>query len=146
MLKHEERNLPLHIQNIIMKSRRRHVEKLGIKKILESEEYVRIKYVRYAANFIVGVRGSFELANKIKELIKNFLKTNLHLEINIDKTRIINTYGNKVKFLGMLIYNNNIQELPYRNARAVENIQRVARRNKIRKKNVQKKNYKHYMI
>ena len=100
-LQNEERKLPKHLQNKIKKSRRRHVEKMGIKRIIENVGYTRIKYIRYADDFIVGVRGSWELALEIKQLIKIFLKTNLHLEMNEEKTKVIDTYSNKASFLGM---------------------------------------------
>lgn len=130
-IKECEKKLPLHLQDKIKRSRRRHVEKLGIKRIIESEQYIRIKYVRYADDFIIGVRGSKELAKKIETLVSSFLKSNLHLQLNRDKTKVINTYSNKVSFLGMLIYNKNARDLPYRNSREVENAKRVKNRNKI---------------
>jgi len=130
-----EEKLPEHIKNKIKKSRRRHIEKFGIKRVIENEDFVRIKYVRYADDFIIGVRGSLELAHKIKELIKNFLKGTLHLYLNEEKTKITNTYNNKTKFLGMYIYNMNVKDLPYRNSREVENTTRVMRKNEALKNN-----------
>jgi len=70
-LKKEEKNLPEHLKKKIRKSRRRHTEKLGIKRLIENEDYVRIKYVRYANNFIIGVRGSIEVAKEIKTIVTN---------------------------------------------------------------------------
>jgi hypothetical protein len=127
--------LPEHIKNKIKKTRRRHVEKLGIKRIIENEDFVRIKYIRYGTDFIIGVRGSLVLAQKIKELIKNFLKSTLHLNLNEKQTKITNTYSDKAKFLGMYIYNMNANDLPYRNSREVENTKRVLRKNKALKNN-----------
>jgi|JI61114C2RNA_FD_contig_123_26453_length_2136_multi_5_in_2_out_1_2 arsenate reductase-like glutaredoxin family protein len=138
-IKSEERNLPLHIQNTIKKSRRRQIEKTGIKNIIEHEEFVRIKYVRYGSEFIVGVRGSLELATKIKILIENFLKGVLHLTLNTERTKITNTYSDRVQFLGVLIYNIDERDLPYKNSRAIENEKRVAKRNQIFKANVTNK-------
>lgn len=148
-LKPNERTLPSHIQKGLKKSRRRHVEKLGIKRIIESEEFIRIKYVRYADDFIIGVRGSHELAVKIKEMLKNFLKSNLHLNLNIEKTKITNTYSDKAKFLGMYILNKNACDLPYRNSRSVENSKRVARKNVVKRNNATReivKNTRHKLI
>lgn len=126
-----EEKLPDHIKNKIKKSRRRHIQKLGIKRIIENEEFVRIKYVRYADDFIVGVRGSLELAKKIKNLIKNFLMGTLHLNMNDKKTKITNTYSDRAQFLGMYIYNMNAHDLPYRNSRMVENAKRTIRKNEV---------------
>jgi len=132
-IKESEKKLPSHLQDKIKISRRRHVEKFGIKRIIESEQYIRIKYIRYADDFLIGVRGSRELANKIVTLINSFLKSNLHLQLNIDKTKITNTYNDKVSFLGMLIYNKYARDLPYRNSREVENAKRVKNKNKVSK-------------
>jgi hypothetical protein len=130
-----EEKLPEHIKIKIKKSRRRHVEKLGLKRVIENEDFIRIKYVRYADDFIIGVRGSLKLAQKIKELIKNFLKGVLHLELNDEKTKITNTYSDRAKFLGMYIYNMNATDLPYRNSREVESTKRVLRKNEVVKSN-----------
>jgi len=77
--------LPEYLKNKIKKSRRRHTEKLGIKRLIENEDYVRIKYVRYADDFIIGVRGSIKLAKEIKILVTNWLQSNLHLKLNDEK-------------------------------------------------------------
>jgi len=132
-IKKSEKKLPLHLQDKIKISRRRHVEKLGIKKIIESEQFIRIKYIRYANDFLIGVKGSRELANKIAILVNSFLKSNLHLQLNMDKTKITDTYNDKVSFLGMLIYNKHVRDLPYINSREVENTKRVKNRNKVSK-------------
>lgn len=124
-----EQTLPDYLKIKIMKSRRRHVEKLGIKKILEGASFIRIKYIRYADNFLIAVRGSLELAKKIKELVKNFFHQVLHLKLNDEKTKVTNTYSCRVKFLGMLIYNINACDLPYRNSREIENTKRVLKKN-----------------
>jgi hypothetical protein len=100
-LKEHEKRLPQHIQKTIALSRRRQIEKRGIKRVVESEGFIRIKYVRYADDFIIGVRGSKELAEKICKLTKNFLSSVLGLKLNMDKTLITDTYAGKAKFLGL---------------------------------------------
>lgn len=62
--------------------------------------FVRIKYTRYADDFVVFICGSKETAIEIREEINKFLKENLKLELNIDKTLITNILTNKVRFLG----------------------------------------------
>jgi hypothetical protein len=133
-VKDSEKRLPAHIQDKIRISRRRHVQKLGIKRIFESEKYVRIKYVRYVDDFLLGVKGSLKLTNKICDLIDNFLKSNLHVSLNREKTRIVNTYGDKVSFLNMFIYNVKSEDFSYKNSREIENQKRVKRRKIIKKK------------
>lgn len=48
----------------------------------------RIYFVRYADDFIIGVAGPAELADKLKLKIQEFLKSNLNLSINMEKTHI----------------------------------------------------------
>jgi len=60
----------------------------------------RIYYVRYADDFLIGINGSYDLAHKIRELIADFLKQELNLELNIDKTKITNAKKDRAYFLG----------------------------------------------
>ena len=61
--------------------------------------YRRLKYIRYADDFILGVIGSKEDALRIKEDIKSFLSASLALELSEEKTLITHT-GKSAKFLG----------------------------------------------
>ena len=61
--------------------------------------YRRLKYIRYADDFILGVIGSKEDALRIKEDIKSFLSESLALELSEEKTLITHT-GKLAKFLG----------------------------------------------
>lgn len=137
--KEHEKKVPLHIQKTITRSRKRQIEKRGIKRIIESEKFIRIQYVRYADDFIVGVRGSKKLAAKICKLIKKFLSSVLGLKLNRNKTFIINTYAGKTKFLGFEIFNKNAIDLFFRNSREIENYKRVKKKNKIFKQQVANK-------
>ena len=61
--------------------------------------YRRLKYVRYADDFLIGVIGSKEDIQKIKADIKEYLESKLKLELSDEKTLI--THGNQpAKFLG----------------------------------------------
>ena len=63
------------------------------------EDFRRLRYVRYADDFLIGVIGSREDCVKIKEDIKNFLCDRLKLELSDEKTLI--THGHDhAKFLG----------------------------------------------
>ena len=64
------------------------------------ENYVRVKYYRYADDWIVAVIGDKWLAEDIKSGIRFFLKTELKLELNEDKTLITNLRDRNVRFLG----------------------------------------------
>lgn len=63
------------------------------------ENYRRLKYIRYADDFIIGIIGSKEDAKRVKEDIKNFLADRLALELSEEKTLITHT-EKSAKFLG----------------------------------------------
>ncbi|MDR1716177.1 MAG: group II intron reverse transcriptase/maturase [Prevotella sp.] len=66
-------------------------------------DYRRMKYVRYADDFLIGIIRNKEDATRIKEDIKNFLQSKLKLELSDEKTLI--THSEKsAKFLGYEIY------------------------------------------
>src|SRR5207248_3539281 len=50
--------------------------------------FIRIKYLRYADDWIVGVWGSHRLAEQIKQEIKTFLSDQLQLTLREEKTHI----------------------------------------------------------
>lgn len=62
-------------------------------------DYKRLKYVRYADDFLIGVTGNKQDAIHIKEDIKKFLNDKLVLELSDEKTLITHT-ENAAKFLG----------------------------------------------
>ena len=62
----------------------------------------RIYYTRYADDFIVGITGPKELAERIKISINKFLKLKLKIELNLDKT-LITKATKRTKFLGYII-------------------------------------------
>ncbi len=61
--------------------------------------YKRIKYVRYADDFLISVIGNKQDCVDIKEDIKTFLQEKLNLELSDEKTLITNT-KKTAKFLG----------------------------------------------
>lgn len=61
--------------------------------------FKRLKYVRYADDFVVLIIGTHKDAAMIRADIKSFLK-NYGLELNIDKTVITNIQKEGFKFLG----------------------------------------------
>ena len=62
-------------------------------------DYRRMKYARYADDFLVGIIGSKQDAQQIKEDIKNFLADRLALELSDEKTLVTHT-ERPAKFLG----------------------------------------------
>jgi group II intron reverse transcriptase/maturase len=79
-------------------------ERLAFTSVDEMDDgYRRIKYVRYADDFLIGVIGSKKDCEQIKGDIKTFLLEKLKLVLSDDKTLI--THGNKpAKFLGYEIH------------------------------------------
>ena len=53
--------------------------------------FKRLKYVRYADDFLIGIIGSKEDAVKIKDDIKRFLADRLALELSDEKTLVTHT-------------------------------------------------------
>jgi len=69
------------------------------------ENYREVKYVRYADDFLIGITGSRKLASEIKGKIKEFLKNELKLTLNEEKTHI--THISKgIPFLGYIFGRN----------------------------------------
>jgi len=66
-------------------------------------DFVRIKYLRYADDWIIGIHGSHSLAEQVKEEIKTFLKDELKLTLSEEKTRITNARTEEALFLGTLL-------------------------------------------
>jgi group II intron reverse transcriptase/maturase len=62
--------------------------------------YIRVKFLRYADDVIIGIIGPKTVAKEIKEEIAAFLETDLRLELNRDKTVIIHLATQKAHFLG----------------------------------------------
>jgi group II intron reverse transcriptase/maturase len=65
----------------------------------ENQGYKSLKYVRYADDFLIGVNGSKEDCQQIKNMIGKFLSGKLELEMSEEKTLI--THSSKpARFLG----------------------------------------------
>jgi group II intron reverse transcriptase/maturase len=63
------------------------------------ENFRRLKYIRYADDFILGFIGSKEEAVEIKEKIEEWLHTMLGLMLSNEKTLITNAYKDRARFL-----------------------------------------------
>ena len=62
--------------------------------------FKRLKYVRYADDFVILVIGSQEDTLKIRDKVKNFIANKCGLELNLEKTLITNFRKEGFKFLG----------------------------------------------
>jgi group II intron reverse transcriptase/maturase len=67
--------------------------------IAKDSGYKAVQYVRYADDFLIGVIGSKEDAQKVKSDIKQFLVETLKLKMSDEKTKITHT-GDRARFLG----------------------------------------------
>ncbi len=65
--------------------------------------YRRVQYVRYADDFLVGVIGSKEDAQAVKEQIGAFVANTLKLELSDEKTLVTHS-AKRARFLGYDIY------------------------------------------
>jgi len=63
-------------------------------------EYRRLKYVRYADDFLLGFIGPKEEAEEIKQQIRKFLQEEIKLELSEEKTLITNARTEAARFLG----------------------------------------------
>lgn len=62
----------------------------------------RLFYTRYADDFIIGIAGSLEYANKVKEQVRAFL-TLLKLTLSEEKTKVTDIRKDNAIFLGHLV-------------------------------------------
>lgn len=62
--------------------------------------FKRLKYVRYADDFVILIIGPLGDAEKIKQRIKDFLLNNCGLTLSLEKTVISNIQTEGFKFLG----------------------------------------------
>jgi group II intron reverse transcriptase/maturase len=65
--------------------------------------FIRIKYLRYADDWLIGISGPHALAEHIKATLATFLKDELNLTLNQDKTRVTHAKQEQATFLGTLI-------------------------------------------
>jgi group II intron reverse transcriptase/maturase len=63
-------------------------------------EYARLRYVRYADDFLLGFSGPKQEAEEIKAEISTWLRDNLKLELSAEKTLITHAATEAARFLG----------------------------------------------
>jgi group II intron reverse transcriptase/maturase len=66
-------------------------------------KFKRLSYARYADDWVIGIRGSLEEAKIILSRVSDFLRTELNLEVNMEKSKITHVGREKALFLGVLI-------------------------------------------
>lgn len=78
-------------------------ELLGTDSIKRDNSFVRIHYVRYADDFVIGIIGSHTLAKEILTKVENLVNKTLKLEFNPEKTSIIDFSRESFEFLGFSV-------------------------------------------
>jgi len=66
----------------------------------KDSSYKRLKYVRYADDFLIGIIGSKLDCINLRDKIYTFLSQELNLTLNLDKTKITNAKETMAHFLG----------------------------------------------
>lgn len=108
----------------ILRIKRKEAYKAGLRYTKIDDNYICVKYLRYADDILMGVQGPKSLAEKILKTIIFFLKSNLQLSLNEEKSQILNSFSNKILFLGMLLYNSSNKKTFYCKSREIENKKR----------------------
>jgi hypothetical protein len=67
-------------------------------------EIIRIEYVRYADDWMIGVSGNKKLAYQIKEQVTDFMKNTLVQKLHPVKTKITDIRKGNVHFLGYELF------------------------------------------
>jgi len=82
---------------------------IGIKKKIPNPSWIRLEYVRYADDWLVGVWGPMSYVKWLKHNLKEYL-LKLKLELSEEKTLITNIKKKTAKFLGVLIGTSYIED------------------------------------
>ena len=77
--------------------------------------YRRLRYVRYADDFVLGFIGPKAEAGQIKESLEAFLRDDLKLELSREKTLITHATSQAARFLGYEIVNQQVHDKLARN-------------------------------
>jgi group II intron reverse transcriptase/maturase len=67
---------------------------------MDDPDYRRLKYVRYADDFLLGFIGPKSEAEEIKRALREFLRDELKLELSEEKTLITHARSEAARFLG----------------------------------------------
>ena len=70
---------------------------------LRDLNFKRIKYARYADDFVIGISGEKKFAKQIMDKVKVFLRMELHLNISEEKSSLISIVHRQAFFLGFFL-------------------------------------------
>jgi group II intron reverse transcriptase/maturase len=86
---------------------------------------VQVRYVRYADDWMIGVKGPCSLAKQLREEVDEFFETKLRQTLDPEKTKVINLRAGKVNFLGYDIFlPRNIKLVKYKRKGAKQTMRR----------------------
>ena len=66
----------------------------------EDKLFKRMRYIRYADNFLIGIIGSKEDCVQVRTKITEILQTEFRLTLNLDRTKILHASTDGAYFLG----------------------------------------------
>ncbi len=67
---------------------------------INDPNFIRLKYLRYADDWLIGICGPRTLAEQVKEELKTFLGQRLKLTLSAEKTKITHAREEQAHFLG----------------------------------------------
>ena len=79
--------------------------------------YRRLRYVRYADDFVLGFSGPKAEARQVKESLATFLRDTLKLELSEEKTLVTHATSKAARFLGYELVNQQANDKHDRNGR-----------------------------
>ena len=84
-----------------------------------NQSFIRLHYVRYVNNFIIGLNGPKIYCKQIVDECKTYLLDRLKLSLNIEKTKITHSKLDFAIFLGYCIHNTKLSKMkiPYNNSK-----------------------------
>lgn len=89
----------------------------------------KIKYIRYRDCCLLGIKGSYNFVYNLKKRLVFFFQSTFHFKIQAHTLKIINTYCNKVKFLGFIIYNSCFSKLLSKKSVFVNKVKHINKSN-----------------
>jgi len=123
----EFKKLSLEKRAAIKSKLRAECRKMGVSRTdWNDPNFVRVRYVRYADDFLLGVAGPKELAVKIRKRLMDFALSNLKLTLTGGE--ITHIGAGKVKFLGVWVSGVPFSKFPRRFGKALEKKKRAKNR------------------
>ncbi|MDO8052914.1 reverse transcriptase domain-containing protein, partial ['Vigna radiata' phytoplasma] len=74
----------------------------GADSVINLNPKPRVEYIRYADDFIIGIKGEYDQAERIKDQVTKWLKQDLKLIINKNKSKIVKA-SKGTRFLSYMV-------------------------------------------